>query len=381
MSRPVKARRLTQDEGTYLLRLVRRGRADTIRYRRALMILASSSGTAVPAIARLVAAHPDTVRDVIHAFNAQGLTALEPHWAGGRPRRIGDDDVAFVVSVALMRPKKLGLPFTHWSMRKLAGYVSGRYGHTDPDLVPARLVRIGRERVRAILHSHDITFQRTRTWKTSTDPAYDAKLDRIEDVMTRFPDRVFAFDQFGPLSIRPCHGTCWARTKHPDRLPATYHRYHGTRYFHGCYDLANDRLWGVLHEHKGGRHTLQALKSIRAARPDGAPIYIVCDNLSCNTTPAIRTWAAAHKVELCLTPTNASWADPIEAQFGPLRMFTMANSDYPNHIVLARDLHAYLRWRNANARHPDVLAAQRRERARVRSEHHRRWGRPQPHAA
>jgi hypothetical protein len=28
----------------------------------------------------------------------------------------------------------------------------------------------------------------------------------------------------------------------------------------------------------------------------------------------------------------------------------MANSDYPNHIVLARDLHAYLRWRNANAR-------------------------------
>ena len=34
------------------------------------MILASSSRTAVPAIARLVAAHPDTVRDVIHAFNA-----------------------------------------------------------------------------------------------------------------------------------------------------------------------------------------------------------------------------------------------------------------------------------------------------------------------
>ena len=71
----------------------------------------------------------------------------------------------------------------------------------------------------------------------------------------------------------------------------------------------------------------------------------------------------------------------IEAQFGPLRTFTMANSDYPNHIVLARHLHAYLRWRNANARHPDVPAAQRRERARVRSEHHRRWGRPQPHAA
>ena len=216
-----------------------------------------------------------------------------------------------MVEIARRRPQKLGLPFTHWSIRKLANYLSGRYGRTDPAQMPHRIVRIGRERVRGILHSHDITFQRTRTWKESRDPAKDAKLDRIEEVMSRFPDRVFAFDQFGPLSIRPCHGTCWAGTKHPDRLPATYHRYHGVRYFHGCYDLARDQLWGVLHEHKGGAHTLAALNSIRAARPDGAPIYIVCDNLSCNTTAAIRTWAAAHKVELCPTPTNASWADPI----------------------------------------------------------------------
>jgi hypothetical protein len=48
-----------------------------------------------------------------------------------------------------------------------------------------------------------------------------------------------------------------------------------------------------------------------------------------------------HKVESCLTPTSLSWADPIEAQFGPLRAFTMAYSDYPNHVVLARDLQAY----------------------------------------
>ena len=71
-------------------------------------------------------------------------------------------------------------------------------------------MRIGRERLRQILHDHDITFQRTRTWKESRDPAKDAKLDRIEEVTTQFPDRCFAFDQFGPLSIRPCHGTCWA---------------------------------------------------------------------------------------------------------------------------------------------------------------------------
>jgi putative transposase len=52
-----------------------------------------------------------------------------------------------------------------------------------------------------------------------------------------------------------------------------------------------------------------------------------------------------------------------------------------NHTVLARRLQDYLRWRNANARHPDVLAAQRRERAKIRSERQQRWGRPRPKAA
>lgn len=37
-------------------------------------------------------------------------------------------------------------------------------------------------------------------------------------------------------------------------------------------------------------------------------------------------------------------------------------------------LHRYLRWRNPNARHPDILAAQRKERARIRSERGIRWG-------
>jgi hypothetical protein len=38
----------------------------------------SASGTPVSAIARLVAAHENTVRDVIHAFNEVGLRALDP---------------------------------------------------------------------------------------------------------------------------------------------------------------------------------------------------------------------------------------------------------------------------------------------------------------
>jgi DDE superfamily endonuclease len=194
------------------------------------------------------------------------------------------------------------------------------------------------------------------------DPERETKLDRIEQVTSSAPDRCFAFDQFGPLSIRPCHGSSWATQKHADRLPATYRRTHGIRYFHGCYSLGDDQLWGVTRRRKGAHHSLSALRSIRAVRPDGEQPYVILDNLSTNKTPAIRRWAKRNKVELCFTPTSASWANPIEAQFGPLRSFVLGDSNHPNHAVLARKLQGYLRWRNANARHPEVLAAQRRER-------------------
>jgi transposase len=301
MAEPVRARRLSDQEGQRLQQIVRRGKHGSVRVRRAVIIMASASGTLVPAIARLVAADEDTVRDVIHLFSEKGLAALDPQWAGGRPRRISDGDIEVIVTAATTRPEKLGEPFTRWSLRKLADYLAGH---------PGRPVVIGRERLRQILRTRGISFQRTRTWKESRDPDRDAKLDRIEYVTSAYPDRCFAFDQFGPLSVRPCHGTCWAPRKHPVRLRATYHRTHGVRYFHGCYSLGDDQLWGVTREHKGAGHTLAALKSIRAARPGGYRLFVVLDNLSANKTPAIRRWAKQENVELCFTPVNRVVGQP-----------------------------------------------------------------------
>src|SRR5918994_7098139 len=149
MPEPVRARRLTDEEGRRLQQIVRRGKHGTIRVRRALIIMASASGTPVPAIARLVAAHEDTVRDVIHAFNEIGLRALDPNWAGGRPRRISTDDEQFIVATATGRPTKVGRPFTRWSIRKLADYLA-----TNPN----RRVVVGRERVRELLRGNSVPF-------------------------------------------------------------------------------------------------------------------------------------------------------------------------------------------------------------------------------
>ncbi|GAA1264631.1 hypothetical protein GCM10009646_60690 [Streptomyces aureus] len=130
---------------------------------------------------------------------------------------------------------------------------------------------------------------------------------------------------------------------------------------------------------------MEGIPPTRAARqssPDGASIYVILGNLSAHKGAGIRRWTKQHKVELCFTPTYASWANPIEAHFGSLRQFTIANSNYPNHTVQTGALHAYLRRRNADIPHRDVLAAERKEHAHIRSEKGiRRGGRPLAAAA
>ncbi|MEV5769378.1 helix-turn-helix domain-containing protein, partial [Micromonospora sp. NPDC052213] len=145
-------RRLSDQEGQQLLRITRRGTGSPIRLRRAMVVLASAGGNTVPAIARLIQADEDTIRQVIHRFNDMGMASLDPRWAGGRPRQISPDEEQFIVETANTRPEKLGA-----SVHPLEPPQARRH----LCLHATRRVRIGRERLRQILHRHRITFQRT----------------------------------------------------------------------------------------------------------------------------------------------------------------------------------------------------------------------------
>ena len=152
MTQPVRVRRLTDEEGRQVQRIVRRGGGGTdksiVKWRRALVVQASAGGNTVSVIARLVATSEDRVREMIHRFNELGMRSLDPQWAGGRPRQITTDDVAFIVATANTRPEKLGQPFTRWSIRKLIQFLAENN---------ERVVVVGRERCRQILVANEVT--------------------------------------------------------------------------------------------------------------------------------------------------------------------------------------------------------------------------------
>jgi transposase len=126
------------EEGNRLKRLSRKA-ASEVKRERALIVWASATKMSPRQIAALVGTDESHVRKVIHAFNEQGFSSLDPEKRGGRPRQITDEQRARIIAVAGARPDTLGVPTTRWSLKRLARYLREQQ---VVEVSPAHLGRI-----------------------------------------------------------------------------------------------------------------------------------------------------------------------------------------------------------------------------------------------
>ena len=157
-------RPLSPEEGNELLRLVRYGRNVTTS-RRAEVILASAQGMEASEIAAHYHFDVQHVRLIIRLFNEGGIEAIKAKKRPGRPPEFTPEEQSALVELALTPPRVIGLPFTQWSLAKLR-----------EEAIRRKIVeRISIESVRTILERHGVRYQRTKTWKESNDPEFEAK--------------------------------------------------------------------------------------------------------------------------------------------------------------------------------------------------------------
>ena len=141
-----------------------------VTWRRAQMVLLSAQGMDVVAIATVSFTSQDRVRDVIRNFNADGFGSLYPRYNGGRPPKFTLAQRREIKKIAKARPSDYDLPFSTWSLAKLAEFLVAE-GVVDD---------ISHEGLRVLLREEGVTFQRLKTWKTSKDPRYAEKKARVE---------------------------------------------------------------------------------------------------------------------------------------------------------------------------------------------------------
>ena len=165
--RDTHLRLISDDERNRLYDMMQYEDEDESGYR-AKIILLKNEGYTVPEIRMATNHHDVNIRKWIHRFNEQGLEGIVSKIHRHKPVKITAEMEKKIVDIATKNPREdYGLPFSTWSLRVLAGYVSkeinlvGTISHTE---------------IRNILLKHGIRYRQSKiTPGNSQDPEYHLK--------------------------------------------------------------------------------------------------------------------------------------------------------------------------------------------------------------
>ncbi len=143
---------------------------------RARMVALSWDGQRTAAIAATLECHPQTVRERLARFNAEGIEGLRDRPRVGRARRLTEDERSRVIGlVATDPPGRLSRGRdgalaardeqgeAHWTLDALAAAAQ------------AGGIAVARSQVRRILRAERVRWRRPRSWADSGDPDFDPK--------------------------------------------------------------------------------------------------------------------------------------------------------------------------------------------------------------
>lgn len=172
MKEPIFVRSLTENERSTLRSALRSRDAFTLR--RGQTLLLSSSGLTPRQIARQLGCTDQTVRNVIRAFEAQGLTCLRQKSSAPKSSspELNEAKRENLRAFLHQSPRQFGRARSLWTLN-LVAEVCFEQGLTN------RLV--SDETIRDALRRLGVNWKRARDWITSPDPQYARKKRRATD--------------------------------------------------------------------------------------------------------------------------------------------------------------------------------------------------------
>jgi transposase len=165
--RPIEIPALTPNQLAGLEELYRTTRDARLRTRAQMILLAAERRMTAAEIAEIVRASEETVRRWLKRYLAEGGEGLRDTPRPGSPRKVTPEYRERLVNALRRRPRSLGLPFSLWTLRRLADYMAEQTG-----------IRVEYETVRLHLKAAGIVLSRPQHTITSPDPEYAIKKRR-----------------------------------------------------------------------------------------------------------------------------------------------------------------------------------------------------------
>ena len=141
-----------------------------IKYRAKIVLLAGEEGYTVPEIREMTNIYDKTIRKWIHRFNGYGVKGIFTQMDYSGMIKITDKARNEILRISSTNPREIGLKFSTWSLRSIAGYVKEK-----------KIIKedggISHTAVRDILREYGVEWRRSKSvlGGKSKDPEYDLK--------------------------------------------------------------------------------------------------------------------------------------------------------------------------------------------------------------
>jgi transposase len=165
--KPIRIPTLSSEQLAALEELYRNTRDVRLRTRAQMVLLAAEQCLTAATIAEIVRSSEETVRRWLKRYLAEGVEGLRDVPHPGAPLKVTADYKERLLRAVRRRPRSLGLPFSLWTLRRLADYMAEQTG-----------IRVEGETVRQHLKDAEIVLSRPQHTISSPDPEYALKKRR-----------------------------------------------------------------------------------------------------------------------------------------------------------------------------------------------------------
>ncbi len=164
---PIRLDALSAEQLRELDRLYHTTRDVRVRTRTQMVLLAAERRLVAAEIATVVRQDEQTVRRWLLRYQAEGTAGLADAPRPGSPGKLTSTYRRRLVECVRRRPRSLGLPYSLWTLQRLADHLAEETG-----------LRLSDETVRRALKADGIVLSRPQHKITSPDPEYEVKKRR-----------------------------------------------------------------------------------------------------------------------------------------------------------------------------------------------------------
>ena len=328
MARPKQPLHLSCEQQAELKRLVQAPSTPQKIVRRARIALLAAEGKDNKQIAAQLHTSHVTVGQWRQRVLDRGLAGLQEAPRPGRPLSLPAHKVQTVLT-EVVQPLK---GRARWSCRTMAR-------HTG----------LSHSAVHRLWAANDLKPHRTRTFKLSNDPQFEAKFWDIVGLYLDPPARALVLCCDEKSQCQALERTQPGLPLGQGHIATRTHDYyrHGTVTLFAALNYLNGKILAERAPRHRHQEWLKFLQAIETASPASVDVHLILDNYATHKHPKVLRWLARRpRFHLHFTPTSASWLNLVERFFRDLSQDVVLPGSFGSVEELVRAIYDYLADRN-----------------------------------